>query len=83
LGYRTAPKAYFAFFIAVKNEGFNGRLPFRGELREVTPQPDHVHQLFKDAVALAQSDEVPDSGPECDVCRWASEALPITSRSAK
>ena len=32
LGYRTAPKAYFAFFVAVKDDGFNGRLPFRAQL---------------------------------------------------
>jgi len=77
LGYRTAPKAYFAFFIAVKDDGFNGRLPFRAELREVTPQPDRVHQLFKSATALAQSDDVPEPGSECDVCRWYSEAIPV------
>lgn len=74
LGYRMAPKAYFAFFIAVKDDGFKGRLPFRAQLVEVTPQPDRVHQLFKDAIAIVQSEQVPASGAECDVCRWDGEA---------
>jgi len=77
LGYRTAPKAYFAFFVAVKDDGFKGRLPFRAELVEVTPQPEHVYKLFKDAVATAQSDQEPESGTECDVCRWGGEAVEV------
>ena len=52
LGYRTAPKAYFAFFVAVKDDGFKGRLPFRSQLVAITPNPDHVHKLFKDAWKL-------------------------------
>ncbi len=38
MGYRTHPKAYLAFFVAVKDGGFNGHLPFRGEVREVQAQ---------------------------------------------
>jgi hypothetical protein len=74
LGYRTAPNAYFAFFVAVKDDGFNGRLPFRAELVAVTPQPDRVHKLFKDAIEIVQSHQEPESGTECDVCRWNTEA---------
>ncbi len=74
MGYRTAPKAYFAFFMVVKDAGFKGRLPFRGQILEVSPQPDHVHELFKKAVALAQSDAKPASGSECGLCRWDHEA---------
>lgn len=77
LGYRTAPKAYFAFFVAVKDDGFKGRLPFRSQLVEITPKPDRVHKLFKDAIAAVQSDKEPESGLECDVCRWDSEAAEV------
>ena len=77
LGYRTAPKAYFAFFMAVKDEGFKGRLPFRAQLLEISPEPDRVHDLFKRAVALAQSDIEPAPGAECDLCRWHAEANPF------
>ena len=77
LGYRTAPNAYFAFFVAVKDDGFGGRLPFRAELVAVTPQPDRVHKLFKDAVTVVQSGQEPESGAECDVCRWDTEAAEV------
>ena len=77
LGYRTAPKAYFAFFIAVKDDGFKGRLPFRAQLLEIAPEPDRVHDLFKRAVVLAQSDDEPEPGAECDLCRWYGEATPL------
>ena len=59
---------------AMKDDGFKGRLPFRSQLVEITPKPDRVHKLFKDAIAAVQSDQEPESGSECDVCRWDSEA---------
>ena len=39
LGFSMAPKSYFAFYLVVKDDGFNGRLPFREQLVEVTPAP--------------------------------------------
>lgn len=81
LGYRTAPTAYFAFFLVVKDDGFNGRLPFREALLEVTPQPQRVPELFTQAAALALSDEMPPQGPACDLCRWHGQATPRLARS--
>jgi len=77
MGYKTATKAYFAFFIAVKDDGFKGRLPFRSQLAAVTPKPDGVHKLFTDAVAAVQSEQQPESGAACDVCRWDREASSV------
>lgn len=77
LGYRTAPRSYFAFFLVVKDDGFRGRLPFREALVDVTPQPDRVQQLLQDAVAVVQSGQEPASGAECDVCRWGTEAAAV------
>jgi CRISPR/Cas system-associated exonuclease Cas4 (RecB family) len=77
LGYRTASKAFFAFFMVVKDEGFGDRLPFRRTLVAVTPQPERVLELFRQAVALALSDEMPKPGEKCDLCRWFHEAGPI------
>ena len=74
LGYRTAPTSYFAFYVVVKDDGFGGRLPFRAQLLEVSPQPERVPELFARAVALAQSDEEPAPGAACDLCRWYGEA---------
>lgn len=74
LGYPVAPKAFLAFFLAVKDEGFNGRLPFRRALLSVTAQPDRVLPVFEQALGLIRSDHVPAPGAECDVCRWSREA---------
>ena len=80
LGYRTAPKAFFAFFLAVKTDGFRGRLPFRATVLEVVPNPDRVPALFQQAVALAQADTLPSRGAACDLCRWLSETSPLLGR---
>jgi hypothetical protein len=77
LGYRTAPHSYFVFYVVVKDDGFNGRLPFRGELLTVAPNPGRVPELFTAAVALAQSDDMPDAGAECDVCRCGRETAQV------
>lgn len=83
LGYRTAPNAFFAFFLAVKTDGFRGRLPFRAQVLEVTPNPDRVPALFQQAVALAQAETLPPRGASCDLCRWFSEASPLVSRDGR
>mgnify|MGYP001607696156 CR=1 FL=1 len=76
LGYTTAPQAFLAFFLAVKDAGFGGRLPFRGLLVPVTPQPDRVLSLFQQAVELARAASAPMPGSSCDVCRWFGQARP-------
>ena len=77
MGYKTRPKAYLAFFMAVKDGGFNGHLPFRGEVKEVETEPERVYELFQQAAEAAQSDRMPSSGEECDLCRWFDEANSI------
>ena len=77
LGYRTAPCAYLVFFMAVKDDGFNGRLPFRGELLPVSAKPERVPALVSAAIGVAQSDQMPASGPACDVCRCARETAQV------
>ena len=83
LGYQAAPKSYFAFFLVVKDDGFNGRLPFREELVEVTPDPGRVSELFAQAVALAQTDRLPAAGVACDLCRWYGEADQVVVRQRR
>lgn len=73
LGHQTARKAYFVFFQVDKTDGFRGRLPFRGEVREVVTNPDYVYDIFKEAVGLARSETPPQSHSECQYCDWAAE----------
>lgn len=81
LGHKTARKAYFVFYQVDKTNGFsagggsvsggNARLPFRGEVREVTADPSYIPKLFSQAVALARSDAPPLHHSECQYCLWA------------
>lgn len=71
IGHKTARKGYFIFYQVDKTDGFNGRLPFRGEIREVVTDPSYVYDLFKKAVELARSPNPPASHAECEYCTWA------------
>ena len=71
IGRKTARKGYFVFYQVDKNDGFKGRLPFRGEVREVVADPSYVRDLFSKAVALARSNIAPKSHTECEYCTWA------------
>lgn len=74
MGYPTAPKAYLAYFLAVKVDGFRGRLPFKGTILEVEPQTERVGELFRDAISLLDSQRAPEPGEACEVCRWYDQA---------
>ena len=73
-GYPMTGWGYLAFFVAVKNDGFGGRLPFQGTLVRVETDSAHVADVFREAAALAESSRMPPSGEECDLCRWFEEA---------
>ncbi len=70
LGLKTAGKAYFVFYQVDKTDGFNSRLPFRGEIREVKTDSSYIHDMFSKAVALARSATPPPSHTECECCTW-------------
>lgn len=74
LGYSTSEYGYLAFFVARKDDGFLGRLPFQGTLVKVKLKPERVTDLFREAVALSEADSAPPLGEECDLCRWSEEA---------
>ncbi|MEK7151599.1 MAG: PD-(D/E)XK nuclease family protein [Patescibacteria group bacterium] len=71
IGHKTARKAYFVFYQVDKTDGFRGRLPFKGLIREVITDPSYIRDLFAEAVKLARSDIPPQSNLECQHCNWA------------
>ncbi len=71
LGLKTARKGYFVFYQVDKTDGFKGRLPFRGQIREIDADPTYIYDVFKKAVELARSDRPPQSHFECQYCTWA------------
>lgn len=77
IGHKTARKGYFVFYQVDKTDGFRGRLPFRGQIRDVDADPSYVGHIFADAVKLARSDTPPPSHPECQYCTWASHHLEL------
>lgn len=73
LGYKTAPKAFFAFFMAVKKGEFQGHLAFQGVVKEVQVNPGRIYGILKEAISNTQTDVAPSSGENCDRCRWFRE----------
>ena len=84
MGYPTAGEGYLAYFLAVKDDGFEGRLPFRGTLVRVALDPEPVIDRFREAVAAAESGREPPPGEECDLCRWREEVdLALGKKAAR
>ncbi len=77
LGFKTAPTGYLAYFLAVKDQEFEGQLPFRMVVKEAELNPAGVADYFRAAVELAQSDRMPPSGEACDLCRFVGETVPV------
>ncbi len=74
LGYPTTGQGYLAFFVAVKSKGFGGQLPFQGTVVRVETDSSRVADVFREAVALGETESMPSSGEGCDLCRWFEEA---------
>ena len=72
LDLKTARKGYFVFYRVDKTDGFRGRLPFRGEIREVDANPTYIRDIFAEAVKLARSEIPPISHAECQYCIWTN-----------
>lgn len=73
-GFSTSGKGYLAFYIVNKEDGFENRLPFRKELKEVKTNPSYVPELFRKAVVLLRSDIPPLHGPDCKFGQWFDKA---------
>jgi len=72
LGEKTSRNAYFVFYQVERDKGFDGRLPFRGLVKEVKTEPDYVADLFDEAVHVARNNTPPSSHSACEHCLWAS-----------
>jgi len=72
-GYSTTRKGYLAFYIVDKENGFNGKLPFRKELHEIETDPLSIPELFKNAVALLRREAPPPHSADCKFGQWFKE----------
>lgn len=73
-GYKTVRKGCLAFYIVDKENGFDGKLPFKKEIVVIDTNPDYVQGVFSEAVALLKKDMPPSHSPDCQYGRWFKEA---------
>ena len=73
-GYKTNRKGYLAFYIVDKDKGFIDRLPFRKEMHEIETNPSDIYEIFKDAVDVLKSDNVPEHSKDCLFGKWIGAA---------
>ncbi len=69
-GYKTTGKGVLAFYIVDKENGFDGKLPFRKEIHVIDTDPSYVQKLFKEAVALLRKDAPKYHSPDCQYGQW-------------
>ena len=73
-GYKTVRKGCLAFYIVDKENGFNGRLPFRKEIHMIDTDPSYVQGTFTEAVELLRKDAPPPHSSDCKFGQWFKEA---------
>lgn len=69
-GYKTVRKGCLAFYIVDKENGFDGKLPFRKEIHMIDTDPTYVQGVFKEAVELLRKDAPPVHNPDCQYGKW-------------
>ncbi len=69
-GYKTVRKGCLAFYIVDKENGFDGKLPFRKEIHMIDTDPSYVQGVFKEAVELLRKDAPPAHNPDCQYGQW-------------
>lgn len=76
-GYSTAGKGCLAFYIVDKENGFEGKLPFRKEIHMIDTDPSYVQKIFEEAVALLRKDTPSSHNPDCKFGQWFKEVSKI------
>ena len=57
-----------------KENGFDGKLPFKKEVVMIDTDPSYVQGLFKEAVGLLRGDAPRAHHPDCQYGQWLKEA---------
>jgi len=68
--YTTNRKGCLAFYVVDKNNGFQGKLPFKKEIIMIDTNPDYVQKLFGEAVALLRGNKPTSHSPDCQFGQW-------------
>lgn len=73
-GYTTNKKGCLAFYIVDKENGFEGKLPFRKEIHMIDTDTAHIPKLFEEAVNLLRNDTPPPHRSDCQFGKWFDDA---------
>lgn len=80
-GFEVSPVGYFLYVNGSKEGGFysdgEGRMRFETTLIAHQGTTDWVEDVVASAVACYRSGVVPDSGADCDTCRYVTERAEI------
>ena len=71
--YKTTNKAYLAYYYPDESELHNG-MNMGCIILEVKTNPERVKPLIEKAYDILNG-EMPESGENCEYCRWKNEAL--------
>ncbi len=75
MGRSTHPKAYFVFFVVLKDGGgFKNALPFREEVRAVDINNAWVAPTLERACAVARDPNPPEPAEQCNHCMYVQVA---------
>jgi len=74
-GYQTIRKGCLAFYIVDKENGFDGKLPFRKEIHIIDTNPDYVSEVFKEAVNFLRGPMPLEHSVDCQYGKWFKETL--------
>ena len=78
-GFNVSDTGYFVYVNAQKDKkAFDGKLEFDVKLIAYTGSSDWVPEILDEIKKLLDSDEIPESGEDCDYCKYrtfAGEAM--------
>lgn len=69
-GYKTIRKGCLAFYIVDKENGFDGKLPFRKEIIMIDTDPLYVPKVFAEAVAVLRKEAPASHSKDCQYGQW-------------
>jgi hypothetical protein len=69
-GFPTRNKAYLLYYHPISGDLHN-KFPFVLTIKEVQTNPERAMQVFRDAINLIRSSEMPQAANTCEYCAWA------------
>jgi len=70
-GFRVSDTGYFVYCNGnTDKEAFDGKLEFDIKIIPYTGDDSWVDKTINDAIECLKGDNLPDSGPDCDFCKY-------------